>query len=376
MSHSSRKKLLSTLATGAFAALGILASSTCLIAAAEKPVPTLRVGYINTTHHIPFVAAMEMGEKFKGSGVYLKKKIEKEKYELYSNGKKLANLDIILNKSGSETATMFAMKRLDLALASTTAIMSGIDKGTRVKMLCPTHVDGIGFVVPKNSPISTWEAFISYAKNAKRPIPVGYHSPTSAPKIILENALTNAGIKVTENPTNSSANVLLMDLKSTSNFIPALTSKQVEALVAPSPFPEVAQVKGVGKIVTDLRDLPPKGHWRNFPCCVMAAREETISDHPEQLAAMVKLMAASAEWCNAHRNEVAAISEKWMGTPAEAVKKSTIVYTIKPSKNWMKGIDTYMAMLNKLGDFTGRLAGKALKNAKDLLFDFRFLPKS
>lgn len=354
----------------------VLAASSSLSASTDTSIPVLRLGYVNTTHHIPLIAALDRGEEFKSAGIYFKPVLPKEKYELYSDGRKLADLDIILNKSGSETATMFAMKRVDVALASITAIMSGIDRGAEVKVLCPLHVDGMSLVVPKGSAISKWDSFISHVKNSKRPIAVGYHSPTSAPKIVLESALTRAGIKVTENPNDPEANVLLVDLKSTSNFIPALTAGQVDGVVAPAPFPEVAQFKEAGKIVTDLRDLPPRGEWQNFPCCVMAAREEILDANPEPLRKLVELMAASTAWCNGHPDELAVITEKWMGTPAEAVKKSTIVYTVEPSKNWLQGVDTYMSILNKLKVFSGKLAGKTLEDVEHFLFEFKFIPES
>lgn len=357
-----------------FFGLLVLFLASPISASTDCSIPTLQLGHINTTHHMPLVVALERGEEFATAGVYLKPVLAKEKYELYAKETKLANFDIILNKSGSETSTMFAMKRLDVALASITAIMSGIDRGGEVKILCPLHVDGMSLVVPEGSAISTWDSFITYAKNSKRPIAIGYHSPTSAPKIILESALTQAGIEVTENPNNAKAKVLLVDLKSTSNFIPALTAKQVDGVVAPAPFPEVIQLKGVGKIVTDLRDLPPKGEWHNFPCCVLAARDEILADNPEPIAKLVELMAASTAWCNEHPDEVAAITEKWMGTPAEAVKVSTIVYTVNPSKNWLQGADTYLVMLNRLKSFSGKLAGQSLEKVKHLLFEFKYIP--
>jgi NitT/TauT family transport system substrate-binding protein len=305
--------------------------------------------------------ALEREVEFESAGVYFKPLLAKQKYELYAEGRKLANIDIILNKSGSETATMFAMKRLDVALASITAIMSGIDRGGEVKILCPLHVDGMSLVVPEDSAVTTWEAFLAQVKTSKRPVAIGYHSPTSAPKIILESVLTQAGLQVTENPNNATANVLLVDLKSTSNFIPALTGRQVDGVVAPAPFPEVIQLKRVGKIVTDLRDLPPHGAWHNFPCCVLAAREEVLTANPEPLGKLVELMAASTVWCNGHPDEVAAITEKWMGTPAEAVKMSTIVY---------------LTMLNRLKSFSGKLVGKSLEQVEPLLFEFKYIPNS
>lgn len=376
MIRKSRLYFLQKPVLSVLAGLFVFASASPLLAATNPSIPTLQIGYVNTTHHIPLVVALERGVEFESAGVYFKPLLAKQKYELYAEGRKLANIDIILNKSGSETATMFAMKRLDVALASITAIMSGIDRGGEVKILCPLHVDGMSLVVPEDSAVTTWEAFLAQVKTSKRPVAIGYHSPTSAPKIILESVLTQAGLQVTENPNNATANVLLVDLKSTSNFIPALTGRQVDGVVAPAPFPEVIQLKGVGKIVTDLRDLPPHGAWHNFPCCVLAAREEVLTANPEPLGKLVELMAASTVWCNGHPDEVAAITEKWMGTPAEAVKMSTIVYTVEPSTNWMQGVETYLTMLNRLKSFSGKLVGKSLEQVEPLLFEFKYIPNS
>lgn len=140
---------------------------------AAEEVPTLKVGYIFTTHHTPLIAALAKGEQFRDNNIYLKPVVPKEKYELYEKGKKLANLEIVVNKSGAETTTMFAMNRLDVALASITAIMSGVDKGTPVKVLCPLHTDGMGLVFPKESTVKGWNAFIAHIKSSKRPVSIG-----------------------------------------------------------------------------------------------------------------------------------------------------------------------------------------------------------
>jgi NitT/TauT family transport system substrate-binding protein len=365
---------LAKTALSMLAILGVLTMVPAPSDAADQAVPTIRFGYIYTTHHMPLIAALAKGKAFDNTGVYFKEVLPKEKYELYADGKKLAKIDLVLNKSGSETATLFAMKRLDVAMASVTAIISGIDRGAQVKILCPTHVDGMALVAPKGSNLSTWDTFIAQAKKSPRPLAIGYHSPTSAPKIILESALAGTDVKVTENPNDADADILLVDIKSTANFIPALTSHQVDGVVAPAPFPEVIELKKVGKIVTDLRDLPPAGAWHNFPCCVMAARVETLTANSEAVAKLVKLMAASAAWSNSHKQEVATIAEKWMGTPAAAVEKSTIIYTVQPSQNWLRGAATYLAMLNRLHKLSGPLAGKKLDEVKDRLFEFDYLP--
>jgi NitT/TauT family transport system substrate-binding protein len=344
-------------------------------AMAEENIPTINFGYIFTTHHTPFIAAMAKGEDFKEFGVYLRPVVDKLKYELMDGDTPLALLNIIVNKSGSETTTMFAQERLDIGLASGTAIMAGVDKGTPMKILCPTHVDGMGLVFPPDSTLSGWEQVAEHLKSAERPVKIGYHSPTSAPRIVIESALREAGLAVTQDANDLNADVLLVDLKSTANFIPALASGQVDAWVGPAPHPEVSEMKKVGHIALDLRDLPPAGAWHNFPCCVMAARDKVVSDNPEVVGKLVDLLAKSGAWCNDHKAEEGRIISAWIGAPAEAVEKSTIVYTATPSENWMRGQEKYLAILDSMNKFRGGLKGRKLAEVQDQLFDFSFASK-
>jgi len=340
---------------------------------AEEKIPVLNVGYIFTTHHTPFIAAMAKNEEFKEFGVYLRPVVDKLKYELMDGDKPLALFNIIVNKSGSETTTMFAQGNMDMALASGTAIMAGIDQGTPMKMLCPTHVDGMGLVFPPKSTLKGWDQVAEFIKASEQPVKIGYHSPTSAPRIIIEGALLQAGLTVTQDANQQDADVLLVDLKETSNFIPALTSGQIDAWVGPAPHPEVSELKNVGHIALDLRDLPPSGEWHNFPCCVMAARDAIIAEHPEVVGKTVELLARSGQWCNEHKAEEGKIINAWTGAPAEAVEKSTIIYTTAATENWMRGQGTYLDILNGMSKFRGDLKGKSLSEVQDKLFDLRFL---
>ena len=264
----------------AFSFVFFLPAAMCW--AVDKTTPRLYCGYVFTTHHTPLMAAVHKGEQFKQSGAWLKPMVERQKYELLDkSGKSLAVLNLIVSKSGSETATLFAQGRMDIGLASSTAFISGIDKGTPMKILCPLHVDGMGMVFPEKSTLSGWKDVERYIKESKRPVKIGYHSPTSAPRIVFEGALHKAGFTITEDANDQKADILLVDLKSTSNLIPALVSKQVDCWVGPAPHPSVAEFKKVGHVALDSRDLPPPGAWQDFPCCVMGAGEELIKKHPE-----------------------------------------------------------------------------------------------
>ncbi|MDO9632747.1 MAG: ABC transporter substrate-binding protein [Humidesulfovibrio sp.] len=357
-------------------ALSLTLAVLCTLAlgptAQAESLPAYKLSYVLTTHHTPFMVAAVKGEAFKDFGTYLKPLIPREKYELVSGGKSIAVLDIVLAKSGSETAAMFAQKQIDLAMGSMTAIMAGVDKSTRMHIVAPLQTEGMALVAPKDAPFGNWDTFVAHVKAAKVPVKIGYHSPTSAPKILLERALKEAGIKVTEDPNDYTAKVLLADLKSTSNMLPALATRQVDAIVGPSPFPEVAVSKGAGKIVFDLRDMPPKGYWHDFPCCVVVASDDAIKSNPKMVKALVDLVLKTNVWCNTNRAEVAKITSDWIGISPEAAKASSLVFLPGFTQGWMRWAGVYLELLDGMGNFKGSLKGKKLNDVKPLLFDFSF----
>lgn len=358
-------------------ACGLAMAGLCLASFAvrseAKELPVLKTGFIFTTHHTPFLVAAAKGEAFKSQGVWLKPVAERQSYELMVKDRPVALLDLVVAKSGSETATLFAQKHLDIAIASITAIMAGIDKGTPIKIVCPLQTEGMALIAPKNSPLNDWAGFMQKAREAKEPVKVGFHSPTSAPKIVLEGALRQAGLKVTLDPSDLSAQILLVDLKETGNLLASLSSGQVDAVVGPSPFPEVAQSRGLGKVVINLRDLPPAGQWSDFPCCVGVASEEAMQKHPEVVAAFVELIMRSNAWSNAHREEAGEIAAQWIGMPPEAGRMSTLVFLNEFSPSWLRGAGAYLDILNSMRKFNGTLKDVSLEQAKPLLFETRYL---
>ena len=345
--------------------------------AASPKVPSLYMGYVFTTHHTPLMVAAIKGEDLKAGGAYFKPMVPKQKYQLMSqDGKALAVINLIVSKSGSETATLFAMNRMDIGLASSTAFMSGIDKGTAMKILCPLHVDGMSMVFPTGSTINGYQDVAAAINASAMPFKIGYHSPTSAPRVVFEGALHKAGFKITGNPNDADADILMVDLKSTSNLIPAILSKQVDCWVGPAPHPAVAEYKKVGHIGLDSRDLPPAGEWVDFPCCVMGASQALISGNPEIVQALTDLMSNAALWSNVNKVEAAKISAEWIGVPAAAIEKSSIIYTTDPTTNWLNGEAVFLSMLNSMNKFKGQMKDKDLKAATPLLYDFSFINKS
>lgn len=356
-------------------AMILLLFAACPSLAAEKKAPVIRMAYGMTTHQQGFTIALQKAEAFKEFGVYFKPVVEKEKYDLFRGGERIARFELIVTKSGAEAASLFAQNHLDLTTNSFPAMLSAIDSGTPIKVLAPIQADGIAMVGRVDSPVTDWNSLMTFIKEAKAPVKLGYHSPTSAPKILVEVALFEAGLRLTgdANMTKKEADVLLVDLKAVANFNTALTSGQVDFWVAPAPTPQVAILKKQGKMILDLKTLPPAGKWENFPCCVTAARIDVVERHPDILRAYMELLTKSNEWCNTHKAEADELSAVWFGVPAEATRMSEMTFSTNPSREWFRNASLYPEMLNKMGQFKNRLKGKTLEDSRDLVFDFRFV---
>jgi NitT/TauT family transport system substrate-binding protein len=346
--------------------------SLCFAALAGE-LPAIRVGYIFTTNHTPLMAAMSLGDALVVKGYSLHPILPKEKYELRKNGEPIAMLDILVIKSGSETATLFAQKHVDISLASITAIIAGIDKGSPKKIVSPLVLAGGGLVVGKDNPASTWPEFIAWVKQSKQPVRIGYHSPSSAPVIILEAALRSEGLTISNNPNAVDAKVILVDLKGIPNMLPALAGKQVDAAVGPEPFPQTAELRGQGRLVQELRDMPPEGQWKNYPCCVVAASNDMIADKPELVREFVAFINAASLWSNENREKAGSLAAAWIGLPPEVGRKSNLRFLQRFTQNWMDGAAGYMKVLNDAGYFKGALKDKSFDEVRGLLLDTRFV---
>ncbi|SDZ07361.1 ABC transporter substrate-binding protein [Tindallia californiensis] len=339
----------------------------------EKDLPTLNVGYIYNDHSLPIMVAAHKAEEFKERGAYLETVIDKERYRLISaEGEPVANLEMIVTNSGSEAATLFAQNQLDISFFSITVVMSNRDRDVPIKALGPIHTEGNSMVFRKDMGIGSWDEFEQYVKEADEPVTLGYLSPTSSVTIITKSALEKNGIHYTEDPDDRDADVLLVNLRATSNYMPALTSGQVDGWVGPSPFPMVAEYEEVGIKTADTKDYAPIGHWVDFPCCCLVASESAIEAYPEAMAVFVELMEHTAEFSNENRDEAAIVVAEWIGIPEEAAKMSTVRYTTVPTEGWMRGTEILYHFLDDSDHFEGGLAGMEFEEVEGEIFDFRY----
>ncbi|MGI6129823.1 MAG: ABC transporter substrate-binding protein, partial [bacterium] len=172
------------------------------------------------------------------------------------------------------------------------------------------------------------------------------------------------------------ADILLVNVKDSKNLVPALTSKQVDAWVGPSPHPEVAVTSGLGNIVLDMKDMPPKGQWEEFPCCVATASQEMIDNHPEIVQAFTDILTKASAFAMEQPEVLAQDLSAWCGIDLEAAKKNAVVFTTEPNENWFRGESIIYDALKDTDKLTDQLKDTDFETAKESLFQFSFVEKS
>lgn len=337
----------------------------------EEKIPTIIISWGKSLHtgmlHLSFIKP----ELFEDNPIHLRPITDKQ-LELVKDGKVIAMLDFIVNDGGSDAATMMTQGNIDLSYNSSTAMISAYDAGADLSILCPVQSGGLAIVADINAPYDTFEGLVEYAKSSDMPIRGGYHSPISSPRIVLEYALSEAGVNVTGNTADYDADVLMTDLKGVSNLIPSLSSGQVELWAGPVPNPQNAEAQGIGKIIATLDELPG-GKWVDFPCCTMNVRNEIKEKYPEIIYALVQVTADVHDFAQNNKEETAELMTEFMGLEKEVLMKNDTTYNIDITDNFINGMKIYCEVMAEMGKFTGRLEGKPVDEIMEMVFDFSYM---
>ncbi|MHC4884606.1 MAG: hypothetical protein ACYTGH_05925 [Planctomycetota bacterium] len=116
--------------------------------------------------------------------------------------------------------------------------------------------------------VPNWDAFLQHIQKRKRPLRIEYKAPRAAAYLILKAALHDSGISYGTREVNESGapvQVVLVNLQKGSSMIPSLAGGLVDGIVMNQPVIAFAEAKKVGRVVCDLRDLPPRGHGGPSP---------------------------------------------------------------------------------------------------------------
>lgn len=371
------KKILSIILTAVMvfsaSACGASESGSTEGEQVAKEVPTINLSWGNEMHtgimYLPFIAP----ELFENESVRINP-LSEDMGELQVDGQTIANIKRIVTKGGSECATMMGQESLDIALTSSTAMMTAYDVEAGVSILSPIQCDGVAITAKVDAPYNTFLEFVEYAKTAEQPVKAGYHSAISSPRVVLESAMKDAGLNVTEDPSDFEAEILMVDLKGVQNLVPSLSSGQVEIWAGPAPHPQNAEDNGVGKIISTLNELP-EGKWAEFPCCCYAARNVIVEEHPEVIEALGQVITYTADYANNNQEATGELLAEIVGVEKDILPRSLIVYGTEPNDTFVNGINIYYNAMKEMGKFSGKLIENDFETAKETLFNFAIMEK-
>jgi len=170
------------------------------------PTPTsgkIGIGYLLSDHDAPLFVLVKNWEYFKEKyNTYLKPKSDKDGAvnfaELYVNGEKVCDVDLVVANAGPELMTALQSNNIQYAIAGTPPYLSSIDIQTGLKILSPIMTEGSALVVNASAPVKNWDDFVKWAiqrsaegNNLKIAIP----QPNSIQDIQLQSAIKSAKIK-------------------------------------------------------------------------------------------------------------------------------------------------------------------------------------
>lgn len=336
-------------------------------------IPELTVGWNNELHTGNMHLAFLKPELFEKNNIHLKP-VNDQQLELIKDGKTIARINFTLVKGASESVTMMTQGHMDMAYGSSTAYMTAYDSGLDCSILCPVQSGGVAIVAEKDAPYNTFEELCDHAKETEKPITAGYHSPISSPRIVLEYALRDQGVKVTEDTADHEADVVMSDLKGLSNLIPSMSSGQVELWAGPVPNPQNAEAQGIGKIIATLDQLP-EGKWVDFPCCTMNIRNDVKEKYPEVVEALVQATTDIHDYAQNNREDTAEALTEFFGLEKEVLMENDTTYSTKVNDQFINGMKTYYEAMSEMDKFTGRLKDRNFDDVLKEVFDFTYVEK-
>ena len=337
--------------------------------APQTPALTLTVGHVGHDHQLALYLAALEGKRFrKDFGICLKEVKQGEVYDLVEGDKALARLRFLKVGGGARMPAAMSRGELDIGLGGVAAVAKYADQGQPFRIIAPLQTDGDMLVMRTGSPIGDWDAFVAATKSGGEPLKIGYKAPVAVAKLVFVGALKAANIPFGYDPADRNARVILVNMMSEKSPLPLLESGSIDGFAMNQPAVSVAVHKGLGHVVADLRDLPPKGKWVDHPCCCVSATDETIRKHPEVVKAFLKVILLSTQLIHQEPELAVDAATKWIKNPREVEADSvpSVTYVAEPTESWLGAMRTWLTLMQEVEAFDGTYASIS---AEDFLQD-------
>lgn len=147
----------------------------------------------------------------------------------------------------------------------------------------------------------------------------------------------------------------------------ALAAGAIDAYFVGEPFAAKAELAGTGRVLHHAKDV-----WPGFVSCVMVVHEKLIRERPREVADLVRGIAESGEWAEAHRPEAARVAAPYFRQDEALVR---FVLTRPPDRVSYRMLRPDPAELARIRDL-GLAAGILTRALPiDDYLDLRFIPR-
>jgi NitT/TauT family transport system substrate-binding protein len=364
-----------SLALAALAGMSPAALPLSIRQAAAR-VPVIKFAYILSDHHAPLmVAANNPGLFQRKYSMSLEPVTEGKVYDFRYKDQKVARIQLIPTKKGPDVQKLIARGGVDMAISGTQAILMSVDRGVDTRIVSPLQTEGNVFVLKKGLEIGKWNDFIKHVKGHGKQFPIGIPGPHTVAAIIFRSALDQEGVSCTENAADKSADILFVNMKGHGNLVTALSNDITRGIIGAEPYPAVTIDRGIGRLITNLADVPPGQRWEDHACCSIEAGGKFIRHSPRLYAKMMELMAVSILETRDNPSLTVAACASWLGVSpdVEEIAMESLHYTFNPTPGWKESVYTYSQTMDQTGLFSGALRGADRGAMETAAFDFKGL---
>lgn len=329
---------------------------------AGEDLPILKVGHVGHDHHIALFIACDLGPELKkeSGGVWLETLKPHQVYRLHNANGPAAQVMLLKVRGGAGMPSSLAAGEIDVGLGGLAPSVAAIDKGAKIKIVAPLNTDGDMLMVSPKFPASNWEEFVAAVKASERPVKIGYKAPNAVAYLIFQHALDEVDLRHGSKPVAEDGtlnHILLINLKGGKNMVPSLASGAVDGFVMNQPMVAIAEERKLGKVLADLRDLPPTPIWENHPCCAVLATNQSVKNKKPAVIALLQAILAGGRLARNGGEEIIAITSNWTKNPESIERRSipTVTYVTHFTKDWNQGVITWLNVMKESGHFDGLL---------------------
>ena len=235
------------------------------------------IGYLPSDHDAALFVADSQG-KFQENGIKTK---------------------LVQFNNGGDLMTAMASGDVDIGYVGITPVLSSIAKGVPVKVISAAQTEGSGIVVAKDSGINA----VSDLAGKKIATP----GEASIQHMLLTYYLQQNGMSIS-------------DLKVSSMKVPsmndALKTDKIDGAITFEPYVSIAEKNGA-KVLAGSQDILP-----DHPCCVVAASDKFINDHPNETAKILEIHKNATDFINNNTDEAVGLLPKDIVSDVEVEKMS------------------------------------------------------